>query len=444
VINSSKATQVKRRGQSTIKKFEELRNEIDHLIKATDGVASELADAQDNTFLDNYPGLNFTSIRNALCKLNKHKSQDWIPSVLATCGSGPWDEQEFDEFLLGRDIQLYKMPNEGVKGLVLGISGWSEDDLSEQIYNRAPSSLRIYTQELFVLGLIAGRDPYEFLEQTAIDEVGLNHPAIQFILNQDFLWPWSVQPEEHEHPEEWKFDDGDWANESVLRQLGYSASARGPDNAERHRILRSAFESDNLPGIDSTEQRQRWGARKSPHRLHAISHFIGWLINLQGSEKPGAREKWVSDLMWLKQEFYAKAMRFTWPAVEATPIATTIAKTITKTILRPEAAWPFTTEQSSQNRSADSVGKSSNPKPRNFFAPRHELAIIIGQKPRPSLEIAVEDLRSYLKKNELINVYSGRVTSDSLLFALTGRTFLKESDLPDLVAKHMVSCPKPA
>ena len=66
--------------------------------------------------------------------------------MLATDGSGPWELEEFDEFLFSRDIQLYEMPSPTITGLILGANGWSEIDLAKQIYNKDLTSLRIYTQ----------------------------------------------------------------------------------------------------------------------------------------------------------------------------------------------------------------------------------------------------------------------------------------------------------
>ena len=73
------------------------------------------------------------------------------------------------------------------------MSGWSDEVLSQQLLGKNTYSLRIYTQELFVIGMILGKDPYDVVEQEVIEEVAECHPAIQFILNKGFSWPWILE-----------------------------------------------------------------------------------------------------------------------------------------------------------------------------------------------------------------------------------------------------------
>lgn len=424
-MSSSAINIIKRRSSLATKKLDELTSEISNLVEASEKIAEDLEFAKEKLAVASYPGLNFTSIRDALCDMANSANQEWIPKILATTGSGPWDIEEFDQFLQKRSLEIFHMPNRDINGLIVGTSGWSEEDLSEQIYNRSPNSLRIYTQELFVLGMIVGRDPYDFLEQQAVDDVGFNHPAIQFILNQEFSWPWSdLHLDDQVQDEDWDIDGTDWANESVLKQMGYNASASGPNEFERRRILRRVFESETLPGIESQEQRQRWGSKRSSRRLHSISHFLGWLINLQGSEKPAAKEKWSSDLKWLKKEFYAKTMRFTWP---------TITSPSFQTVLNPETAWPFATNKQSSSR----VTKTTSNDYRNHLKPRHALAVMIGDEPQPSVESALTALREYISENKLIKPGSSLIQADDHLFSLAGQMYIKDSDLYEIVQKHL-------
>lgn len=432
--NSSPKILIKRRSSSAAQKLEELGKEIANLVQASEKVADELIEAKEKISLSHYPGLNFISIRNVLCDLNDHDNQEWIPTTLATSGSGPWQEQEFDEFLQSKEIEIFHMPNEGINGLIVGTSGWSENDISDQIYNRTPNSLRIYTQELFVLGLIAGQDPYDFLDQKTIEEVGFDHPAIQFILNQSFAWPWpttdSMDDDDdwEDEPPDW--DSDDWRKESVLMQLGYTARANGLDESERRRILRQAFESEHLPGITTQEQRQRWGAKKSSRRLHAISNFLSWLINLQGSDKPAAKIKWVSDLMWMKRMFYAKTMRFTWPDVKSTQGSTS---------LNPATAWPFAIDKNRNQQPSKINSTKDSPSSRGGFLPRHALAVMIGVEARDSVESAVQDLREYIRNNNLVKPGSTEIQADDRLFSLAGRMYIEDRDLHEIVARQLIS-----
>lgn len=137
-------------------------------------------------------GLNLPSLRDALCQDFQAGTRLWCPSHLGTIGDGPWEKCEFDRFLRNRMFKPIKPPKPSIDGLIVGMRGWSSEVLSKQIQGKNTNSLRIYTQELFVFGIILGRDPYDVLEQKVIEEVAERHPAIQFILNNDFAWPWKV------------------------------------------------------------------------------------------------------------------------------------------------------------------------------------------------------------------------------------------------------------
>lgn len=422
MIKPTNSKQLKRKSTDLIEKLEALSTDVQSYVSAALNI-SETLEAEKNK--RPYPGLNFISIRDAIYDIANEKNRDWIPTVLATDGSGPWELEEFDEFLLSRDIQLYEMPSPTITGLILGANGWSEIDLAKQIYNKDLTSLRIYTQELFLLGLISGRDPYDFLDQQVIDDVGTNHPAIQFILNQNFEWPWSDNFENSESTEDWDIDSTDWSSESVLKQMGYNASATGPDTSARRKILKEVFEANNLPGIESLEQRKRWGASKSQKRLYSMSHFLGWLINLQGSEKPFAKEKWVSDINWLKQQYYVKNMQFQWPQ---------LPEVRSQYKLDPKTAWPFL-PNTSQTKKINEV--STTQINNNLLKPKHALAMIIGNKPRTSISNAIFDLKNYITKEKLNVNDSQFIESNDLLFALTGQMRFDKDEIEEIVTKNL-------
>ncbi len=297
-------------------------------------------------------GLNTPVLRDTICADMNAAAQSWCPKVIATLGSGPWEESEFDCFLQDRGFEPIE-PHKSIDGLIVGASDWSEDVLSKQIYDRDASTLRVYTQELFVVGMVIGLDPYEVLDQATIDEFANSHPAIQFIIAREFSWPIATAAGNAGYVKTAN-KDHNWNQESALMELGYKARSRGPSEATRHRYLRQAFESDVLVGVETREQKQRWGPAYSALRLSAISHFINWLIGFQGPNRPDAKVKWVADLDWLRTQFYKPTMRFTWPVAPAVPQlsarrppANEVAKARTapaaQTTLLPQAAWPFPT-----------------------------------------------------------------------------------------------------
>jgi hypothetical protein len=158
--------------------------------KAISSLEVEIGDlrSRSGTF-----GFNLPSIRDALCQDFQAGQRHWCPEAVGVIGGGPWQEGDFDKFLRDRQFTPAKPPKSTISTLVVGMSGWSDEMLSRQLVGKNTYSLRIYTQELFVFGIILGKDPYDVLEQEVIEEVAECHPAIQFILQKGFSWPWILE-----------------------------------------------------------------------------------------------------------------------------------------------------------------------------------------------------------------------------------------------------------
>lgn len=138
-------------------------------------------------------GFNLPSLRDALCQDFQAGSRHWAGAEVRVIGEGPWQTADFGRFLRRRQFSPTRSPRGSIRDLVVGMSGWSDDALSQQLQGKNTFTLRIYTQEIFVFGIILGRDPYDVLQQDVIEEVAECHPAIQFILKQGFSWPWKLE-----------------------------------------------------------------------------------------------------------------------------------------------------------------------------------------------------------------------------------------------------------
>ena len=434
MTNKNTKNKLRHINQEIRNKIEDFNNDITSTLKKSENLIDKIEFIHDINSLSNYPGLNFITIRDSLCRLNPNKTHEWVPNILATSGSGPWEESEFDEFLFKQGFNLYNAPSRDVNCLVLGILGWREEHLSEQIYKRNSSSLKIYTQELFVYGLIAGRDPFDILEQETIDEVGLNHPGIQYVLNKDFTWPWDEFRSAGETLESWGFENTDWADESVLKQMGYSVSLDGPNEIKRRNILKRAFESNFLDGTETHEKKERWGSGMSARRLYSISHLIAWFINFQGSKNSTAKEKWISDLKWLKDQFYDNSMQFKWPVTSENSSG---VRHTYKSTLNPTAAWPYFVDNK-LNNIENKVKKQNKTEESKKLMPRHALSLIIGDEPRSSVEDAVNALRFYLDRHRLYVNGSSLIEADHLIFSLAGTKHIEDRDLYQIVSKNLI------
>lgn len=400
--------------KSLARRQEKIRSLIEELTTAQESLLEHASRAmtqmESEVVRASYPGLNLVTLRDVLCPHNDMSQQAWLPDVIGSAGAGPWDSSEFDYFLQDRGIEPVQVPHPSITGLVIGATDWTEEQLEQQIYGRSPDDLRIYTQELFVLGLILERDPYDVLEQAPIEEVANHHPAIQHILSRDFAWPWPSETAEASDSERLTEEDFDWQQESVLKRLGYSARADGPGSMARQRMLSKAFESSNLQGIETDDERRRWGPAFSARRLYALSHFLRWLINFQGSDKPEAREKWLADLAWLRQTYYKPTMRFTWPTSEGKDSARTNSKAVKRT---PNAAFM---------------------KP---LIPSPVLAAVVGSTPAPRTEV-VSRLWAYIKKNKLQDSANKRmVNADDKLHAIFRKRQVSMFEMAGLIGRHV-------
>ena len=103
------------------------------------------------------------------------------PEVVSTTGSGPFEEDEFDEFLreCGTEIPVVSPATEV---LVVGKDGWSEALLATLIRWRVGKSLRVYSQEMFLCHL-SGADPFK-APPGILSSFAEDHPALLFL--EDF------------------------------------------------------------------------------------------------------------------------------------------------------------------------------------------------------------------------------------------------------------------
>jgi hypothetical protein len=117
-------------------------------------------------------------------------------------------------------------------------------------------------------------------------------------------------------------------------------------------------------------------------------------------------------------------MSFSWPSL------TQQQSELTK--LNPSAAWPFETKK---NTTINRVPQSNTQL--KLLYPRHALGIIIGNGPRPSVKSALDEVRKYIKNNNLKRSGTNLIENDAKLFALAGTRLIDDKNLEDLIAKNL-------
>jgi len=231
----------------------------------------------------------------------------------ASSGSGPFGAVMFDQILSRHGILACYCGDSHADILIVGREGWSEVDLDLHISAREGKSLHIYSQEMAILALLTGHDPFD-ADDAVLLEFGHGHPALEFLMHHAFTWPIVTQS--------WSQDvvvDADaWRNKSPLTAMAYHVGVSSTLSlTDRREVLSRIYKGRLIfpPGFSPLEQKE-WGPPSSCTRLERISTHIARQISLRLSrpEYNIAVQEWQEDLGWLKDQFYQKSFQFGWPS----------------------------------------------------------------------------------------------------------------------------------
>lgn len=236
-----------------------------------------------------------------------------VPKKVLLIGDGPWPVGDFTDLLQGLGFEVWQNGcNADIEVTIVGRDNWSEAVIDGQIEDRDGESLRVYSQELFVLLLAMQADPLEVASPDALLKFVDGHPVFDYLLNQEFPWP------------ETEFEDGAPATigegfdgedaSSPLYKMGYSVAQQvALGMLKRHEILEQTYSEDNLPWCISDEYMSDWGVANSRKRLRRIAWHLH-LMTKRFRRHEEAVAKWASDLAWLKRTYYKPVHRFSWPS----------------------------------------------------------------------------------------------------------------------------------
>jgi hypothetical protein len=237
--------------------------------------------------------------------------------VFASVGDLPWSSSFLKQKLSQRDFASHDLLNESVNYVVVGRSGWKEKDLERKMERSNPKALRIYSQEMFVAKLVTSRDPFESGDEELLEAFARGHPALEFLMSLDQRWPF-VSDDVGESSIE-----GDWSDfgvaESPLHGIGYHVGVTSKLSVyERRMCLRRCYHQAKLPFAQGSSlgYQKQWGEGGSSKRLLRMAQHLKQLADSQGRDerKAQARDDWISDLEWLRKEFYDKTKhKFKWP-----------------------------------------------------------------------------------------------------------------------------------
>lgn len=248
-------------------------------------------------------------------KLRDFLCRDCDPAAMgltevATTGSGPFEEAEFDEFLKSHGIEPHTIES-NLLILVIGEKGWHESDLRKLLQARSGKRLQVYSQDMFAMYLATGTDPLSYT-RSAIDDFAGAHPALRFLTVDGFDWPTT------------RVESGgetelvvDWLKIGYLKFLGYAVGRSGDMEKKRRAVLQTAYRTPSLPSKFPRDYRKKWGQGRTSTRLKAMAYSIASFCR-NAKRRPHAMEiavsEWEADLEWLRISYYkGRKHSFTWP-----------------------------------------------------------------------------------------------------------------------------------
>lgn len=198
-----------------------------------------------------------------------------------------------------------------VETLIIGKSGWNEEDVKQQLDLRTGKSIRVYSEEMVLAFLRCGKDPLnggDALLRYFCD----GHPGLEFLLNLGFPWP-STEA----FLGVGNLIENGWPQEGLLGHMGYHVGLSGASRSQRQKILERVFKEIWLPKVWSEEYLDEWGEAESADRLRKIAESIASFAKNMKRKSIGKSEAaikdWEEDLDWLKVRFYTGRFRFRWP-----------------------------------------------------------------------------------------------------------------------------------
>ena len=232
------------------------------------------------------------------------------PKEIVSLGSGPFSEDDFDDYLKSLGISPYV---NGCSWIIVGRDSWTEEQLNELIDNAELDEVRVFSQELFMAGILTTHDPFSMPIEILM-KFAEGHPALEYLIKAGFEWPVIMDEEDYGEP---VYLRGSYerVKESPLYRMGYQVGeTNGLSKPKRKSLLKSAYQ-EKIPDVKDDDYMEEWGRPSQSKRLWRIAHHIAWLIRSRKSI-PSMRyavRDWQDDLDWLREEFYTNRMKFNWP-----------------------------------------------------------------------------------------------------------------------------------
>lgn len=240
-----------------------------------------------------------------------------LGTEVATQGSGPCDEDDFDSFLSECGISLRTIRGDYPPDVVvLGREGWVSTDL-DLLETDGRDQARVYSQEMVLASMAIGADILELLGSDLLDShtqevLMLDHPALKYIYLGDF----STAAAPSEPPVSTdvtpttlivNFDAGEWPSSGVLSQMGYHVGQSGLVAETRRAILKRVLSVELVAATpDTLSYIAEWGPPLSRQRLQKMFNCLTGFSRAARRRPADCSEAiadWESDIQWLRNTF---------------------------------------------------------------------------------------------------------------------------------------------
>ena len=199
--------------------------------------------------------------------------------------------------------------------LIVGWKEWKYVDLRRLLEMRIGSTLRVYSQEMFLAYAISGIDPLD--EPKVVKDLAGPHPALHFLQNV-FAFDW---PSTYISPDDTK----KWLNvdvflnlqEGYLKYEGYTVGKSGHSRLERRKTLDHCYLDGVVPSVFPDEYVSEWGTPATSTRLNKIASCIATFCSNAKKKRVPPLEAigdWEEDLQYLKSTYYEGQYLFEWPS----------------------------------------------------------------------------------------------------------------------------------
>jgi len=242
--------------------------------------------------------------------LNRHENNSnvFFSKGVVTTGSGPFQEDDFDNILHSLGIGIYYSYTE-INTMIIGERDWSEDAVRAMINKE---ECKVYTQHMALIAILFGLDCHN--DDTILERLKENHPAFEYIDYLKLDWP---ETEIIDGDDGNNFDPDTWPKVGLLSHMGYKVGINRITFNKRKHILSTIFEN-NIPNVVSTEYMEKWGTQNTSKRLQKLANSIATFARLakkkNNPDLADAINDWEKDLDWLKETYFIEEYYFDWPS----------------------------------------------------------------------------------------------------------------------------------